>query len=89
MTIITKAKCDFCGHERQCAEWHGSKGFLYCCHVCAERELPRFLADAIQLPGASGDAYGLARAAWARSEGYLWKAIASSIASRLSQQNKD
>ena len=78
MTHIEKSCCSFCGVERMCAAWMGHKINVRCCSVCAEKDLPRLLADAVHLAGPD-NTYEQARKAWDRSEGAFWKAIASRL----------
>jgi hypothetical protein len=43
--VIPGGMCTFCGEEKAKGYWHGTVSEVLCCEFCAQKILPRFIAD--------------------------------------------
>ena len=84
MKSFSSDRCSFCGKAHSTdfsgGEWHGHRGAVYCCGMCATEVLPALIADSIHI---GGKHYLTAKHNLAVVEATFWKAIAARASSAV------
>jgi hypothetical protein len=75
---IAGMTCTLCGQPAAGA-WHGTDGVVHLCDVCARQDVPRLIADSIDLPRGADDR---AKAVADQIVAAYWQALALRVLRR-------